>query len=1299
MATVFELKERAMAETPLLLFECGFGNGQTERWSTHRVEYGGEAYEARVIRHNLLEVQAASDQGVDGIPRISLALANADSHFSQLERTAGFKGARLTVRFVFFDARNGTAASDCVTLFQGVANPPEEITESVFRLSAINRMGMQRVLLPQVRIERRCPWEFPATAAQREEAKHGGERGRYSRFFRCGYSADRTEGLGNLNGGVPFAACGYTRQECELRGMFDRDAAQNITRRFGGVEFVPASILVRSYGERGVHASGALSNEARYNDFVPLVYGTAWYAPPVVFARNDGNLTRMELLLGMGEMQGVLKVVVNDVEIPQGGAGADMTATGWYNVVSLGNRTGCFNLDFEGGDPYGSMAYLSVATPNRISNGQELPRVKVLAEGLRLPVYGADGGYLRDEFTANPAWITLDILQRCGWTSAELDIGSFAGAAAYCDEVIQVRDLHGNTVSVPRFQCNLALERRRSAADVLRGVRNTARMLLTYGADGKLQARIENALAVQQPVKPEGSNAATSLNGGWPAYEFGDGANGTSGILRKENGEPAIRVWSRSTADTPNRLAVEFQDAFNEYQQDSYSLVDGDDAARAGQEISATVSALGIANFDQAARVLQLHLAKSVHGNTYVEFETSVKAFGVRPGDLIALTYLKEGFERQPFRVLKIAPGANYRTVAITAQIHRDEWYTDSTDAAGGGAGRGAGFGIGIPRPLSGNVTDANGDAQFSVSEQTVERADGGVAVMLSVGFTAPTGVEPGGPRIPLLSLAPAIGTGGTLAGDRVLYYAVSAVDGEGRESALSFTVRAAIPPGSNTNSVTLNGLSFAAGTAGFRVYRGSNPAQMFRIASDQPLAGSFTDTGLAAGLTPPPDANYDHANFYWRLELQPEQTATLHGANTVGNSALEMAENEYRGMVVRLLRGKGAGQERTVLENSATTLTLASDWSVEPDATSTFAVAETGWHFGAMAKSSPVEFEVPNRTGAVMQISGRSANVNDVEAPAELCTLTRWTVGGGTQGDADVPPAPMFGLGLSQRRNGTVELTGVSFSDLTNTRTVSSGTLALYYWNELSGAPLQQLASGVGAADTALVLNAAGAAGPGTLVQVEREIVRVVEVTDGGTRYVVERGADGSSAAEHGAGTAVYHLAKRVSIVPFAKGFFGSPASGRWSHAIALPNARVACAELFVTNGCGDSEATGASFTQNLDSGLRTLSGGQFSIQVDGFLAVDNAPAPELVVEADRSVRDVFAVVREAPVGGVVRARVTRNGETYCELTIAAGATISNVVDGFGLAPLASGTRLGLEVLEVGSIWPGVDLSVVVRL
>ena len=51
---------------------------------------------------------------------------------------------------------------------------------------------------------------------------------------------------------------------------------------------------------RATHLSPVVDNLALYNDYVPLVYGTAWYQPPIVFARNDGNLTHMEVLLGMG---------------------------------------------------------------------------------------------------------------------------------------------------------------------------------------------------------------------------------------------------------------------------------------------------------------------------------------------------------------------------------------------------------------------------------------------------------------------------------------------------------------------------------------------------------------------------------------------------------------------------------------------------------------------------------------------------------------------------------------------------------------------------------------------------------------------------------------------------------------------------------------------------------------------------------------------------------------------------------------------------------------------------------------
>ena len=52
---------------------------------------------------------------------------------------------------------------------------------------------------------------------------------------------------------------------------------------------------------------------------------------------------------------------------------------------------------------------------------------------------------------------------------------------------------------------------------------------------------------------------------------------------------------------------------------------------------------------------------------------------------------------------------------------------------------------------------------------------------------------------------------------------------------------------------------------------------------------------------------------FIANMELQPEAAATIHSANTVGNAVLEMAANRYRGMLARITRGSGAGQERVI--------------------------------------------------------------------------------------------------------------------------------------------------------------------------------------------------------------------------------------------------------------------------------------------------------------------------------------------------------------------------------------------------
>lgn len=1307
MESIFELKEREILGTPLVLFTCTFPDGTQEHWSTHSVIVGGRQYSARVLAHSLFDITAGGDDGVDALSRIGITLANADSYVSQLERTRGFRGCKLDGAFLFYDYTTSAALCEAITVFRGVINPVEVLTEEFARLSAHSRLNMQRFMLPAIRIQKRCPWAFPETVEQRMEALDGGALGEYSPFFRCGYSADLPGGAGNLSDGASFSDCDYTRSACIERGMFDTDVSGKVNRRFGGIEFLPTSILVRGHGDRVFSQARVVENEARYNDFIPLVYGTGWIQPPVVFARNDGNLTRAEVVLCLGEIEGVVRVVVNGVEIPEGVAGSSMSATGWYNLVNKGNRTGGFNLDFcdsSGnplGDPYGNIAYLAVVVPNRISDGRKVPEVEVLLKGRKLPVYSEAGQFAGKMFSANPAWVLLDLLRLSGWSPNELDFLSFAQCAAFCDDPIILRDLNGNAQSRPRFQCNLVLGRRRAVADLIRGVRLASQLSLVHGANGKIQARVLGRIAEQHPSKEPWSNAKFPLAGGWPAYEFGDGTYGTSGIVRRSDGSAAIRLFSRTTGETPNRLTVEFQDEFNEYQQDSLSVVDVQDANLIRQEISAPCPVLGIPNFDQAYRVLKLQLNRAIRGNRYVEFETSVRALGIRPGDLITVTYIKEGLVRQPFRVTRISPSLNYRTMMVEAQWHEDSWYSITAPASAGSqvSGDAVGARIGTPRPIVGSVLDENLEVQYSVRERFEDSEDETMAVVLDVGFSVPRSARFGALRAPSVSITPTIDTiGGSIPGNRILYYAVAGVTASGDESELSFPIKAVLPGVSSTNRVHITNLSFPNGTTAYNVYRGDSLHQLLRIASEVPLGNSFTDTGLPVVPIGPPDRNFDHAVFEWRFELLPEVSPSSCTASTIGAASLSLTVDEYVDRVVRITSGTGRGQEKVIVSNTPTTISIRGTWETIPDFSSKFTIVESTWQSGAKGKTSPVTFTVPNRPGATVQICGRAVSPLGRDSGYELAPITRWRLSGqGGSRDIDVPPEPIFAL--APMGAGVVVLSGVGFNTLENTRTISSGTLTLHFWDELLAPTSLVTVSSLPHDARVLYVNEPEYLTPGMLVQIDREILEIEEVGEG---IKVRRGEFGSAAEDHAASSAVYPLARRTFVLPFVKDFFGSPTSGSFSFPIYIPDVRIAAAEMLVTNSRGNSQSRRNNVTMNADSGIRTLSGGQLTLQYEGHLAIQANAVPPLVIESTHAVRDIFAVLREGPVGGTVELRLRQGDEDFCNLTIPDGATTSAVVSGFGKKPLSQLAQLNLDIVGVPQGWnmkPGRDLTVTIRL
>jgi hypothetical protein len=115
-------------------------------------------------------------------------------------------------------------------------------------------------------------------------------------------------------------------------------------------------------------------------------------------------------------------------------------------------------------------------------------------------------------------------------------------------------------------------------------------------------------------------------------------------------------------------------------------------------------------------------------------------------------------------------------------------------------------------------------------------------------------------------------------------------------------------------------------------------------------------------------------------------------------------------------------------------------------------------------------------------------------------------------------------------------------------------------------------------------------------------------------------------------------------------------------------------------------------------EGGLRTLSGGQVVFQVDGPVAIQANATTGIVMDASHAVRDICATVTECPTGSALQGRLTLDGVPWCTLTIADGATVSDVIDGSSLASLPAGVRVGLDIIDVGQTLPGSGLSVSVR-
>lgn len=929
VGTITAAKELAVTYQPLLLADFLLLDGSHLRVASHPLnvaeggyQYGGFDWLARVMNYDITATQALSESGVDYTPQVTVTLNDTDKLiWTNYEKPKGFKGARLTLTFVFHNVGVNDFSSDSLVKFVGTCSAAQVDTDTL-TITATSLLNLSQAMLPQIRVQRRCPWIFPLTQIQRQDAADDES----SQFHLCGYSPDASgsNARGNLDGSSqPYKSCNYTYDNCLTRmgnGLnINIDGSSRTTGRFGGVQWsIPNTSWSRGYISGKYAEVTTTDNEAKYGDLVPLHYGEGWLDPLVLTTDgSDDNFTVMHVLLGWGLFNDVSRVIVNgtiiphtfdDTEmayVPAGVSNAtDASKSGWWKAINNGNRDGgtASGIAFtEQPDPYGNLCVIQVVVPKKVAESSTVPRVQVLAKGPGVRVWyntnpggatldSVSGKYWRSEYTENLAWILMDVLTWGNLRYRDMNISTWITYAAKCGTLINYKDQFSNTSSHMRFMASISLRQRRSVAEVVRGLRVAGKCLLYLDTTGKLAVKAKETLASQQSSAVTGSNyntavSSTTVEGsaasGFVAYAFDE-----SNIAKKSDGKtPSLVITQRGLNEAPNRVTISYQDRDNRYVPDSLTIIDAEDVARLDQEITGSFQAEGINNMDQGRRVAGTWMAENYRGNSRLsalgeiigdtggtaqyEWDTTFKVIHLNIGDICRLNYQQYGITNQLVRIIKIQPSSNFSRVKITALHHNDAWYFDTA------------FQEDQPRwkpdfrnmelrpsfawcpyhtqPMVDDSMQDRTDWTFGLSQDYSLDAAGSPLAKLTVTGKETVNVFSTDATPPFTGLQGTTATtGGTMKGGRTYWFMVCGRDSSGKLSAPSRMMTVAVPAGTNTNTVTIPVPYWPTGTANWVLFGGSTPNKLCMQSTGSGTPSSITLTAFSVSTWGVPDSEFD---------------------------------------------------------------------------------------------------------------------------------------------------------------------------------------------------------------------------------------------------------------------------------------------------------------------------------------------------------------------------------------------------------------------------------------------------------
>ena len=569
------LTDKDAGKQPLLLCDIVFPDGAALHLSTHEVTWGGNSYSARLDDQVIPQIAARSEQGVDRIPSVQVAIHDSDKVMLSTYGFAsgrGFRGSNLTLTLVFADIEAGTFSSDYWMPFQGIVESSDYQRKGradILLLSANASHNNARVYLPAFIAQSRCSNIFPTgpDSASQAAARLRAATDMSDQSWGCGYclasATDAETGSSAITGntgaanltmpdGTPltdsagvFVACDYTNTRCiqimgnpspaSGYGPLDQDASGRQSGRFTGITWAPT----RMYRSES-YVSGKWTDivnpgpDIAWGKPFPMVRGVQWVKPVVLNVFGAADSTRFEVALCQDKVStdaivvydGITQVNVNGFLVPENGSSPDNKLFRW-NWSSNGSRRGSTTGDIpysHAGDPHGSVAVIEIVVYSQVAQAGSVPNVQVLMQGSQVKIpttaNAADQHLWALSNSTNAAFLWLDTMIWGNYRYDEIDLQTVIDAAPYCDAQINYIDATGATTNVNadgsphrRFDCMYSLETKRSLSDASKAMARCFNAQFPRNMQtGKIQLLIRKTLSDQQPAPVSGSNYNTAVS-------------------------------------------------------------------------------------------------------------------------------------------------------------------------------------------------------------------------------------------------------------------------------------------------------------------------------------------------------------------------------------------------------------------------------------------------------------------------------------------------------------------------------------------------------------------------------------------------------------------------------------------------------------------------------------------------------------------------------------------------------------------------------------------------------------------